>query len=265
MLLHVAGYFLALAIGFSLGLIGGGGSILTIPVLVFFFSIDPVSATTYSLFIVGITAICGSFHHYKRKEVDFRAVGSFGIPSVIILFIMRKWLLPMIPLSILQIGGWTLTKPLFVMIVFSVVMLLAGFYMIRKKPYSPNGNNENLFRLVLQGGVTGAVTGFIGVGGGFIIVPSLVLFAGLSMKRAIGTSLTIITLNCLVGILGNWNADASLDFIFLATFAFFAIIGIVLGTRAIRYVPDNKLKPVVGWIILIMSLIVFIRIFMQHY
>ena len=264
-MIQVAGYFLALCIGFSLGLIGGGGSILTIPVLVFFFNVDPVAATTYSLFIVGMTAISGSYHHFKMKHIDVKTVVAFGIPSVLVLYIMRHWVLGKIPTVILQGEDWVLTKSLFIMIIFSILMLYAGWSMIRKQPVSNSIPRQRLGRLMIQGAITGGITGFIGIGGGFIIVPSLVLFAGLPMKKAIGTSLTIIAVNCLVGILGNWKSTEDLNYIFLSAFTCFTIAGILLGSWAIRYVPDKRLKPIFGWIILAMSVIVFIRIFMQHY
>jgi len=264
-MLVVVGYLLALFIGFSLGLIGGGGSILTVPVLVFCFKIDPSVAATYSLFIVGIAAVSGSIPHYRMNNIDYKTVILFGIPSVTVLFIMRRWLLALIPATLFHFGSWVMTKPLFIMIIFSIIMLIAGWSMIRKKIYSPGVDKLSHTRLIIQGAITGAITGFIGIGGGFIIVPSLVLFAGLPMKKAIGTSLTIITINCLVGILSNLPATESLNYMFLATFAGFSILGILLGTWAIRFVPDRKLKPVFGWIILTMSVIVFIRIFMQHY
>jgi uncharacterized membrane protein YfcA len=263
-MVQVAGYCLSVFIGFSLGLIGGGGAILTIPVLVFFFNIDPVPATTYSLFIVGITAISGSINHYRVRNIDYQTVFLFGIPSVIVLFIMRRWLLDLVPATIFQSGRLVLSKSLFILIIFSLVMLIAGWSMIRKKSYAPSKEKQNSARLIIQGCITGAITGFIGIGGGFIIVPSLVLFAGLPMKKAIGTSLTIITINCLVGILGNLEVAASLDYFFLSTFAAFAIIGILAGTWLIRFIPDKKLKPVFGWIILGMSILIFIRMFMQY-
>ena len=263
-MMQVAGYCLSVFIGFSLGLIGGGGSILTIPVLVFFFKIDPALATTYSLFIVGLTAISGSIDHYRTHQVDHKTVILFGIPSVIVLFIMRRWVLALIPITIFHFGTLVLTKSLFIMIVFSVIMLIAGGTMIRKNSYAPSTEKQSFTRLIIQGCITGAITGFIGIGGGFIIVPSLVLFAGLPVKKAIGTSLCIITVNCLVGLLGNPEAAASLDYFFLSTFATFAIIGILAGTWAIRFVPDKKLKPVFGWIILALRVIIFIRIFEEY-
>jgi uncharacterized membrane protein YfcA len=150
------------------------------------------------------------------------------------------------------------------MIVFSILMLLAGWSMIKQNNYDQGHENYRFSRLIVQGCVTGAITGFIGIGGGFIIVPSLVLFAGLPIKKAIGTSLTIIILNCTVGLLGNLEKTEALNYIFLGTFAAYAILGILLGTWATRFIPDKKLKPIFGWIILTMSLVVFIRIFLHH-
>jgi uncharacterized protein len=263
-MMQVTGYCLSLFMGFSLGLIGGGGSILTIPVLVFFFKIDPALATSYALFIVGLTAIAGSIPHYRTRNVDYKTVLLFGIPSVIVLFIMRRWVLALIPSTLFRYGSLVLSKTLFIMIIFSIVMLIAGWSMIRKNSYAPSIEKQSFTRLIIQGCITGAITGFIGIGGGFIIVPSLVLFAGLTMKKAIGTSLTIITVNCLVGILSDLEAAASLDYLFLFYFAVFAIIGILAGTWTLRFITDNKLKPVFGWIVLAMSIIVFVRIFIQY-
>ena len=259
-----AGYVLSVFIGFSLSLIGGGGSILTIPVLVFFFDVDPVLATTYSLFIVGIVAVCGSVSHYRMHNIHFKTVLDFGIPSVIVLFIMRRWLLGLIPPVIFRSGSIVLSKPVFVVIVFAITMLVAALSMIRRTNYSSSVDKLSFRRLVIQGGVTGAITGFIGIGGGFIIVPSLVLFAGLPMKKAIGTSLVIITVNCLVGILGNLAATESLNYIFLLTFASFGALGILAGSWIIRFIPDKKLKPVFGWIILTLSIVMLVRIFMKY-
>ncbi len=263
--MHIAGYLLSLLIGFSLGLIGGGGSILTIPVLVYFFQIDPEMAATYSFFIVGFTAVSGSINHYRMRNIDYKTVLFFGAPSVIILFIVRRWLINFIPSIIFQSGLVEITKTFFFMLVFSALMIAAGLSMIKQKSYASFQEKKNLKRLIIQGLITGAITGFIGIGGGFIIVPSLVLFAGLPIKKAIGTSLTIITVNCIVGILGNLDAAESLNFSFLIGFSSLAIIGIIAGTWSTRFIPDKKLKPFFGWIILLMSFVVLARVFMGSY
>jgi uncharacterized membrane protein YfcA len=259
--MEIIGYCLSVLIGFSLGLIGGGGSILTVPVLVFFFDIDPAMATTYSLFIVGIAAIAGSINHYRMSNISYKTILLFGIPSVIVLFIMRHWLLNMMPSVLLRSDKFSVTKSSFILGVFAALMLVAGWSMIRQRNYVPSKERQSYSRLIIQGAITGAVTGFIGIGGGFIIVPSLVLFAGLNMKKAIGTSLTIITINCIVGLLGNIEAVSSVNFLFLTIFSACAVAGIIAGTQVTRYVSDKRLKPVFGWIILLMSLIVLVRMF----
>ena len=260
----LTGYFLAILIGFSLGLIGGGGSILTVPVLVFFFAIDPELAATYSLFIVGLAAASGSINHYRVKNISIKTVLLFGIPSVIILFIMRHWLVPMLPAIIFRSETIILSKSSFILYIFSLLMLIAGWKMIRQKKYADDNNRQSSGRLAIQGALTGAVTGFIGIGGGFIIVPSLVLFAGLPMKKAIGTSLTIIIINCIVGIVSNVDDVAAINFRFLALFAGCTITGILIGTQTIRYIPDKKLKPAFGWVIILMSIVVFVEIVNRH-
>lgn len=260
---EIVGYCLSVLIGFSLGLIGGGGSILTVPVLVFFFDVDPVIATTYSLFIVGLTALSGSINHYRMQNVSYKTVVLFGIPSVILLFIMRRWLLPLIPSTIFHSGKLIISKSSFILAIFSLLMLIAGWSMIRQKSYAPSKDKENTTRLIIQGALTGAVTGFIGIGGGFIIVPSLVLFAGLPMKKAIGTSLTIIIVNCIIGIASNIDAVRSVNFHILFFFSICAVAGILIGTQATKYIPDKRLKPIFGWVIILMSIVVFAEIFKQ--
>jgi len=262
-MLHLIGYALAVVIGFALGMVGGGGSILVIPVLVFFFKIDPTLATTYSLFIVGLSALCGSSTQWKEGNISFRAVAQFGIPSVMVLFIVRRWLLPAVPAVVFNGGGMVISKSLLVMVLFTTLMLAVGYTMVRQKKYTP-GESVQRPRLILQGALTGAVTGFIGIGGGFIIVPSLVLFAGLPMRKAIGTSLVIISINCAVGILSNLTTTGSLNYPFLLRFAFLAAIGILLGTWFIGLIPDRNLKPVFGWIILGMSFFMIARLFLRY-
>ena len=259
-MIQITGYFFAVLIGFLLGILGGGGSILTIPVLVYFFDIDPLVATTYSLFIVGLTAVSGSISNYRVRNVDHRAAALFGAPSVTMLFIVRKWLINFIPQTIFRSGDLIITKSIFLMIVFSFLMLICGLSMIKAKTYLPSKEKRSSTRLIIQGCITGAITGFIGIGGGFIIVPSLVLFAGLPMKKAIGTSLTIIAINCVVGLLSNFGAVQGLNFVFLLTFSALAIPGMLAGTFTTKFFPDKRMKFIFGWVILAMSVIVLLKV-----
>ena len=258
--MEIAGYAAAILVGLSLGLIGGGGSILTVPILVYFFRIDPVLATTYSLFVVGLTSAAGAVSHYKKGNVNVRIALLFGIPSLISVFIMRKWIMPGIPSQILSIGHVELTKPVLLMLVFAVLMLIASVSMIRKrKEFAVFPNQFNYKKLVVQSIIIGIITGFVGVGGGFLIIPSLVLFAGLPMKKAVGTSLMIMSISSLLGVLGDVSRHTPVNYYFLLKFAAFAVAGIIAGSYLTKYVNDNKLKPAFGWFVLVMGLFVLVK------
>jgi uncharacterized membrane protein YfcA len=257
--LEIAGYAASVLIGLSLGLIGGGGSILTVPILVYFFAIDPVLATTYSLFVVGLTSSAGALSHYQKGNINFKIALIFGIPSLIAVFIMRKWVMPAMPHYLLNIGHFELTKSVLLMLVFAVLMLAASLSMIRKKKTEPDTDHDtNYLKLVLQSIVVGIITGFVGVGGGFLIIPSLVLFAGLPMKKAVGTSLMVMTISSLLGVLGDVSRHAAIDYSFLILFSAFAIGGIIAGSYLTKYTHDAKLKPAFGWFVLIMGIFVLV-------
>ena len=257
--MEIAGYAAAVFIGLSLGLIGGGGSILTVPILVYFFHIDPVIATTYSLFVVGITSSAGAYSHYRKGNVNFKIALLFGVPSLIAIFIMRKWVMPGIPHHLFNIWQFDLTKPILLMLVFAGLMLAASISMIRKKKANTISDfSTNYKKLVIQSLIVGVITGFVGVGGGFLIIPSLVIFAGLPMKKAVGTSLIVMTISSLLGVLGDVSRHEQLNYSFLLTFSVFAVLGIIAGSYSTRYVNDAKLKPAFGWFVLVMGLFILI-------
>lgn len=257
--MEIAGYAAAVLIGLSLGLIGGGGSILTVPILIYFFHIEPVAATTYSLFVVGITSSVGAFSHYRKSNVDFKIAMLFGLPSLVAIFIMRKWVMPAIPHHLFNIDQFEVTKAALLMLVFAVLMLAASISMIRKKKAIMTGDLPVSYtKLVLQSLLVGIITGFVGVGGGFLIIPSLVLFAGLPMKKAVGTSLMVMTISSLLGVLGDVSRHVPVNYTFLMIFSVFTITGIVAGSYITKYVNDAKLKPAFGWFVLVMGLFVLV-------
>lgn len=257
--MEIAGYAASVLIGLSLGLIGGGGSILTVPILVYFFGTDPVIATTYSLFIVGLTSVAGAVSHYRKGNLDFKTGLIFGIPSLAAVFIMRKWVMPAIPDHIITIGASVLTKSVLLMLVFAALMLVASISMIRKKEAIVQpGTQLSYTRLIIQSIIVGIITGFVGVGGGFLIIPSLVLFGRLPIKTAIGTSLMVMGISSLSGILGDVSRQVHFDYRFLIIFSLFAITGIITGSYLTKYINDEKLKPAFGWFVLAMSIIVLI-------
>jgi len=255
--MEIIGFAAAIIMGLSLGLIGGGGSILTLPILVYLFGVDPVLSTAYSLFVVGLTSLIGSFSHFKQGNVHLKTAIIFGIPSIISVYAVRKFVVPIIPDPFFSIGDFVVGKALFVMVLFAVLMLLASFSMIRKpKDKEPTkGDVKYNYPLIFtEGLLVGGITGLVGAGGGFLIIPALVLLAGLPMKQAVGTSLLIIALKSLLGFTGDLGSGLAIDYNFMLLFSGFAIVGIVLGSYLTKFIPNEKLKPAFGWFVLIMGI-----------
>lgn len=255
--MEIVGYILAVLIGISLGLIGGGGSILTVPLLVYLFHISPVHATSYSLFIVGITSLVGAYTNYKNGYTRITLALPLGIISPLTVFMVRHYLLPRVPEHIITIGSYTISKQLLTMLLFAVLMLVAAISMLRgredtgSKPYTIKTVKDYL-GLAFFGIAIGCVTGFLGAGGGFLIIPALLLFLKFSMKEAVGTSLLIIAINSLVGFAGDWG-HYSIDWSFLLVITSLAVAGIVIGGRFSRNIESGRLKNGFGWFVLLMG------------
>jgi uncharacterized membrane protein YfcA len=203
--MEFVGYLASIVIGISLGLIGGGGSILTVPVLVYLFRIDAVLATSYSLFIVGTTSVIGSVTYFKKGLVSIKTAIVFGIPSILAVFLTRAFLVPAIPLEVFQVGSLLITKSILLMLLFAVLMIFASYSMIKKENIKEEKIGQpqvfNYPMILLEGMVVGVLTGLVGAGGGFLIIPALVVLSKLPMKEAIGTSLVIIAAKSLIGFL----------------------------------------------------------------
>lgn len=262
-LMEIFGFAGALVMGVVLGLIGGGGSILTVPILVYLFAVDTVLATAYSLFIVGLTSLVGSFSHMRLKNVDWQTALVFGVPSILSVYLTRSVLLPSIPEVIFESGTLVVNKNAGLLVLFAVIMLAAAYSMIRKgkkKEASPQEKKFNYGLIFLEGAVVGVITGLVGAGGGFLIIPALVLLAGLPMKRAVGTSLVIIAAKSLIGFTGDLGADGSaMDWTFLLTFSAIAIVGILVGTMLSKRISNEKLKPAFGWFVLVMGVYILLK------
>ena len=261
--MEIIGYICALIIGLSLGLIGGGGSILTVPVMVYLFGISPVLATAYSLFIVGVSALFGAYKNIQSGLINYRVAIVFAIPSFITVFLTRLYLVPWIPDVIYSTETFVVTKSLGIMVLFALVMLLAAWSMIRSGKTTTkeltNEINLNIPVIILEGVLVGIVTGLVGAGGGFLIIPVLVLFVGLSMKQAVGTSLLIITVKSLIGFTGDLGASQNIDWMFLLSFSTLAVVGILLGVYLSKYISGKKLKAGFGWFVLIMAIYILTK------
>lgn len=253
------GYFASGLIGISLGLIGGGGSIITIPVLVYLFHIEPTVATAYSLIIVGSTSLVGGVRNATSRMVDFRVAVLFSVPSLISIYLTRHYMLPNIPSVIGSLGHYEVTKDLAIMIFFSVIMITASIRMIRGSQLPENENpsiHYNFAKIFAQGIVLGVVTGIVGAGGGFLIIPALVFLAGLSMKKAIGTSLVIITINSIAGFVGDLGTSMQMNYPFIALVSGFAIAGVFVGTYLTKFLNGGKLKAGFGWFALTVAIFI---------
>ena len=251
--MHILGFIAAALIGVSLGLIGGGGSILTVPVLVYLFSVQPSLATSYSLFIVGVTSLLGAYKNYRKGLVHFRTALLFCASSVTTVFLIRKFLIPHLPKIFFTIGSFNVTESFCIMIVFALLMLAASVSMIANKKINYTESEErNIFFVLLYGIAIGTVTGFLGAGGGFLLIPTLVLIVKLPMKQAIGTSLLIIALNSLIGFTGDIG-HFNIQWLFLLLITSIAAIGLTIGDALNKKINGDKLKKVFGWFILGMS------------
>ncbi len=261
-IISIFGYLAAVLIGISLGLIGGGGSILTLPALTYLFGIDAKTATAYSLFVVGFSALIGGIRMARKGLVDYKTLVIFAAPALIAVYLTRAYLVPAIPDVLFTTGNYTVSGDMGIMVFFAIIMLLASFTMIRGRKDPGNENSEIIYNypmILLEGAVVGVVTGIVGAGGGFLIIPALVILAKLPMKMAVGTSLLIIATKSLIGFLGDLGnpqigGGNGIDWTFLLLFTAIAIGGIFIGTWLSRFISGNKLKKGFGWFVLIMGI-----------
>ena len=259
--MEIIGYLGAVLMGMSLGLIGGGGSILTVPILVYLFNVNAELSTAYSLFIVGLTSLFGSFSHMKMGNIHWRTAIVFGIPSIISVYITRHFIVPAIP-DVLLTTPFKLDKDMGILVLFAIIMVLASYSMIKKGKPKAQEEGEvsyNYPLILVEGAVVGLVTGLVGAGGGFLIIPALVILAKLPMKQAVGTSLIIIASKSLLGFLGDLGRGQLIDWPFLLVFSSIAVVGIFLGAFLSKKISGDKLKPAFGWFVLIMGIYIIVK------
>ncbi|HEX6225103.1 MAG TPA: sulfite exporter TauE/SafE family protein [Chryseolinea sp.] len=251
--METIGYLFSIGIGIILGLLGGGGSILSIPLLVYFFQVDAVLASAYSLFIVGVTSLVGAVPKYRDHLVSVRAGLLFGLPSILSIFTTRKWIIPAVPEIIFQSNSIVLTKRLLILGLFAILMIVTSITMIAGQKEKVHEEREpNVGLGILEGVLIGFLTGMVGAGGGFLIIPALVMLTGLPFKTAVGTSLFVIAINALTGFLGDViNYEMNWPFLLLLTA--FAIIGIFIGNRLTHKTSNSKLRRSFGWFVLLVG------------
>ncbi len=259
--MEIIGFISAVLIGLSLGLIGGGGSILTVPILVYLLGVDAAeTAPAYSLFVVGFASLIGASIKHKQGLVDVKTAAIFGTPAILAVYFTRRFLVPAIPDELISIDTFVLTKRIFIMGLFAVIMILASISMIKGRKEIKQAK-ERIFNyplILVEGIIVGVLTGVVGAGGGFIIIPALVILSNLSMKKAVGTSLAIIAAKSLIGFLGDL-AVIEIDWKLLLSFTSLAVVGIFIGNKLSSKVNGNYLKKGFGWFVLVMGTYIFIK------
>jgi uncharacterized protein len=258
----IIGFAAAILIGISLGLIGGGGSILTVPVLVYILGVNPVLATAYSLFVVGSTSLVGAATYMRKGLVNYKTALVFAVPSFIAVFLTRKFLVPALPDPLFTVGEAIITKNIGIMVFFALIMLAASYSMITTKKCVDCDEDEpvafNFPMIALEGSVVGVITGIVGAGGGFLIIPALVLLAKLPMKMAVGTSLLIIAAKSLIGFLGDLSTQ-TIDWQMLLIFTSLSIVGIFIGSALSKKINEKILKTGFGWFVLVMGIYIITK------
>jgi uncharacterized membrane protein YfcA len=268
-MIPASGFLIALIIGVSLGLLGSGGSILTVPVLVYLFRLNPVTGTAYSLFIVGATSLAGLLVHLRRSPVQWGPAVAFALPSLTGVYLVRGHVIHALPPSLTLPGAVEIPRDTFIMALFAAVMAAAGAAMLHRRPAgvgaadgmapgSPT-HRARLARIAVSGLAVGALTGFVGAGGGFLIVPVLVMMAGLPMKAAVGDSLAIITAQSFLGFAADWRFMEGIDWGFLAGFSALSIAGAVVGGLLGRRLDGARLRSGFGAFLLLLATAILVK------
>lgn len=260
-ILEIIGFASAVVIGITLGLIGGGGSILTVPVLVYLLKSDPVQATAYSLFVVGVSSVVGSIAYFRKGLVELKTAIIFGIPAILTVYATRAFIVPSIPEEVFSIGGFIVTRDILIMVLFAVLMIAASYTMIKGRKDAGLSETKQTFNypmILIEGIVVGLLTGLVGAGGGFLIIPALVVLSKLPMKMAVGTSLVIISSKSLIGFLGDVQNQA-IDWQFLLFFTSISVAGIFIGSWLSTKIDGGKLKPAFGWFVLVMGVFILAK------
>lgn len=257
--MEVLGYISALMIGVSLGLIGGGGSILAVPILAYLFHYDEKVATAYSLFVVGTAALVGGLRQNGQGNVDWRTAIVLGLPAIVGVWLVRHFVIPAMPEIVFTFGTFELTRRMLMFGVFALLMLLAAYSMLKEKKIKGGSGDiqYNYPLIVVEGLVVGGITGFVGAGGGFLIIPALVILANLEIKKAIGTSLIVIAIKSIIGFFLSDALTMQIDWLFLSTFTAMALVGIYIGVYLGNFVNGKQLKKGFGYFIIVMAIFVF--------
>ena len=263
----VLGYVAAIGVGIILGLVGGGGSILAVPVFVYLMDVPPALATAYSLFVVGVSSAVGGFQKHRAGQVDWKTGWAFAFPSLVSVYLTRRYVLPSLP-DAFNWGGFSLSQDTFIMGLFALLMVAASVSMIRggdrgasQASVVSGAQRSAASKWALigaEGLVVGALTGLVGAGSGFLIIPALVVLVGMPMKTAVGTSLVIIALKSTIGFLGDLGSGQPLEWGLILGFTGLTVMGMALGLRWSQKVDGTLLKKGFGWLVLLLGIVILL-------
>lgn len=265
--MYAVGLFIALIIGVVLGLVGGGGSILTVPLVHYFFGESLFLATTYSLFVVSIAGLMGVLTRIGKDQIDYRGGLVFVIPSMITAFLIRRYVMAMFPISF-SLGDFEMSRDVFISALLILVMLYTAFRtLLSNRPPVEAGASMSIGIVVAFGILTGLLSGFIGAGGGFIIVPIL-LRMGMTMRKAVGTSMFIISIQSSVALLGDFtskNLDGAntIDWTLLLSITALTVLGVVAGGYLQKYFTGKALKTIFAWLLVVVAVGMAVQFFLS--
>lgn len=244
---------LGLLMGIIMGLLGGGGSVLSVPIFLYVFKFPAIEATAYSLLVVGLSASFASIRNYRQGHIDFRNGLVFAIPSTLLVMLTRGFILPALPDQLLGVS-----KNDLLIYSFIIFLLFSGAKMFLDKSKPDPNMKYSLWSVSLKGALVGLATGFVGAGGGFLIVPALSLLLKFPMSKAIGTSLFIISINSILGFFSSVSSLSSFDWRSLVPFFLLSLLGVFLGQNIGKKVDNKGLKKGFAYFILLMALIMLI-------
>jgi uncharacterized protein len=259
-MLELIGFVAAFFVGLVLGLLGGGGSILALPVMVYLFHIKAETATAYSLFVIGFASLIGTFQNVRNRLVQPRTALLFAIPAVVSISLTRTWLLPALPAELRFGRQLVFEKDIFIMLLFAILMVLASIPMIRGQRERPGAKRPRPGILMFFGALVGVISGMVGAGGGFLIIPALSIFMKVPIKTAIATSIMIISINSLAGFIAELlRPDIRMDWNFLLLFTAIAAAGLLAGLYFSKKIKAEELRRSFGFFVLGIGIFILIK------
>ena len=259
-IIAILGYIGAILTGLVLGLLGGGGAAVSIPILVYAFHVPSSTATGYSLLIVGFTALLGTIQNVRMGLVKYRALIRCGLPALVSIYVMRRFLIHSIPATFFTLGGFKLTKDGFILLLLAFFMAMVARNMIyAAKPDKKEAKQTPYISILIQSIFIGLFTGMVGAGGGFLLIPLLLASEPMEFRNATATSLMLVTLNSFIGFVGDMQSNNVIDWPFLLSFLGCSIAGVIIGIQVAHRIDNKKLRLVFGYAMMGIAIFIIVK------